>query len=254
MTESTVLSIYDVVPCEELRARSGAARLVAVERCTSTMDLTHQLAAEGALDGTVVVAEEQGAGRGRTGKSWVSTRGSGVWTSILIRRPLDAPGGVLSLRVGIELAGALDARATAPIQLKWPNDLFLADRKLAGVLTEARWRGDMLEWIVVGVGVNVRDPGAAVPTACLGAAQRTSDVLVDVVRAVLRAAMRRGELSATELATYAERDLSRGRAVSAPFEGTVLGITSRGGVQIRTRDGDAVAVAGSLVFRSPLAE
>ncbi len=254
MTESTVLSMYDDVPCEELRARTGAARLVAVECCTSTMDLAHQLAADGAPHGTVVVAEEQGAGRGRTGKSWVSTRGSGVWTSILVRRPLEAPAGVLSLRVGIELAASLDARAPSPIQLKWPNDLFLAHRKLAGVLTEARWRGDMLEWIVVGVGVNVRDPRAGLPTACLAESQRTSDVLVDVVRSVLAAALQRGELRADELATYAQRDLSRGREVTAPLEGTVLGITARGGVQIQTRDGDAVAVAGSLVFRSPLAE
>ena len=254
MMTSTVLSMYDDVPCDELRARSGAPQLIAVERCTSTMDLAHQLAAAGAPHGTVVVAEEQGAGRGRTGKSWVSVRGSGVWTSIVLRRPLEAAAGVLSLRVGLELATALDARAPSAIQLKWPNDLFLAQHKLAGVLTEARWRGDMLEWIVVGVGVNVRDPHAEVPTACLGDSQRRSDVLVDVVRAVMAAAAHRGELSARELAAYAERDLARGRDVTAPLEGIVLGITARGGVHVRTPGGDAVAVAGSLVFRSPLAE
>ena len=254
MTGSTVLSTYDNVPCDELCARSGAARLVAVERCSSTMDLAHRLAAEGAPHGTAVVAEEQGAGRGRSGKSWMSTRGAGVWTSVLLRRPMDAPAGVLSLRVGIELAAALEQRSASAIQLKWPNDLFLSRQKVAGVLTEARWRGDVLEWIVVGVGVNLRDPGADMPIAALGGDLPSSDVLVDVLRAVLAAASRRGELSAGELAAYAQRDLARGREVTAPLDGIVTGITSRGGVQIRTRDGDAVAVAGSLVFRTPLAE
>ena len=249
-----MLSIYDDVPCDVLRERCAAARVVAVERCESTMDLVHQLAADGAAHGTVVVAEEQGAGRGRTGTSWVSPRGSGVFASILLRHPPDAPAGVLSLRIGLELAAALQSRSPGAIQLKWPNDLLLARRKLAGVLTEARWRGDMLEWIVVGVGVNVRDPGAEVPTANLGESQRASDVLVDVVRSVLVAATRRGELSAAELLAYAQRDVSSGRDVTTPLEGTVLGITASGGVRIRTRDGDAVAVAGSLRFRSPLVE
>ncbi len=254
MTDCTVLSMYGDVPCDVLQSRCGAARLVAVERCASTMDLTHQLAAEGAPHGMVVVAEEQGAGRGRTGKVWTSSRGAGVWTSILVRRPLEAPAGVLSLRVGLALAATLDARASGMIQLKWPNDLFLAQRKLAGVLTEARWRGDMLEWIVVGVGVNVRDPGADTPTAFLGDGQRQGDVLVDVVQSVLAAANQRGELTVAELAQYARRDMALGRLVTAPLQGTVLGITPRGGVAIRTSGGDAVAVAGSLVFEAPVAE
>ena len=254
MSQRTVLSWYDDTPCDDVRARAGASRVVAVEQCTSTMDLAHELATAGASHGTVVVADTQGAGRGRTGKSWVSVRGAGVWASVLLRQPVDAPAGVLSLRVGLQLAQALDARAATAIQLKWPNDLFLGDRKLGGVLTEARWRGDVLEWIVVGVGVNVREADAALPVASLGDAVRRADVLVDVIRAVLTASECRGELSATELAHFAQRDLAYGRAVTSPLDGTVFGITARGSVQIRTDTGDAVAVAGSLVFRTSPSE
>ncbi len=253
-SHGTVLSQYDDTPCEVVCARAGASRVVAVEQCTSTMDLAHELAAAGALHGTVVVAEAQGAGRGRTGKAWVSARGAGVWASVLLRQPVEAPAGVLSLRVGLQLAQALDARVATAIQLKWPNDLFLGDRKLGGVLTEARWRGDVLEWIVVGVGVNVRDAETTPPVASLGETVRRADVLVDVIRAVLIASECIDELSATELSQFAQRDLARGRAVTSPLDGTVLGITARGGVQIRTGTGDAVAVAGSLVFRTSPSE
>lgn len=253
-SHGTVLSRYDDTPCDVLCTRAGASRIIAVEQCTSTMDLAHDLAADGAVHGTVVVAEEQGAGRGRTGKSWVSAREAGVWASVVLRQRVDAHTGVLSLRVGLQLAQALDARVATPVQLKWPNDLFLDERKLGGVLTEARWRGDVLEWIVVGVGVNVRDNSAAPPVASLGDGVGRADVLVDVIRAVLTAAGCRGELNATEVAQFAQRDLARGRSVTSPLDGTVLGITPRGGVHIRTSTGDAVAVAGSLVFRTSLPE
>ncbi|MBC7841265.1 MAG: biotin--[acetyl-CoA-carboxylase] ligase [Gemmatimonadaceae bacterium] len=250
MSHGTELSRYDDTPCDIVRMRAGASHVLAVEQCTSTMDLAHELAADGASHGTVVVADEQGSGRGRTGKSWVSGRGAGVWASVVLRQRGDAPAGVLSLRVGLQLAQALDARVATTVQLKWPNDLFLDGRKLGGVLTEARWRGDLLEWIVVGVGVNVRDAGVAPPVAALGEAVRRADVLVDVIHAILTAAESSGELSANELMQFAQRDLARGRTVTAPLEGTVLGITPRGGVQIRTHAGDAVAMAGSLVFRT----
>lgn len=253
MTNSTVLSTYDDTPCDELQRRADSPRLIAVDRCSSTMDLTHQLAQDGAPHGTVVVAEEQRAGRGRTGKAWHSPRGNGVWASVLLRAPAAASGGVLSLRAGLELAQALEPRAAGRIQLKWPNDLLIHGRKLAGVLTEARWRGDVLEWVVVGVGVNVRQTGAD-NSAALSHDARLSDVLMDVVRSVMRAAAMHGELGAAELERFTARDIAIGRDVDAPLVGTVLGVTARGGVRIRTDNGDAVAVAGSLVFRSPLAE
>jgi BirA family transcriptional regulator, biotin operon repressor / biotin---[acetyl-CoA-carboxylase] ligase len=266
MSERTVLSTYDDTPCADLRSRSGAAQVFVFDRCSSTMDLAHQFAMDGASHGTVVVAEEQVAGRGRTGKSWMSERGAGVWASVLVRQATHAPAGVLSLRVGLTLAERLNRYVPAPIQLKWPNDLFLDARKLAGVLAEARWRGDLLEWIVVGVGVNVRDSGANASSerqhnellssgqpsiATVGSQVRRSDILVDVISAILDAADIADELSPHELALYASRDLARGREVIAPLSGVVLGITARGGVQIRTSAGDQVAVAGSLVFRSP---
>jgi BirA family transcriptional regulator, biotin operon repressor / biotin---[acetyl-CoA-carboxylase] ligase len=254
MPTGTVLSQYDETPCEELQRRSGAPRLLAVDRCASTMDVVHQLAADGAPHGCTVVADEQGAGRGRSGKAWTSARGAGVWVSVLLRHHAVAPSGVLSLRTGLELAQSLDALAGAPVRLKWPNDLFLDDRKLAGILTEARWRGDLLEWIVVGIGINVHASHADQPSACLAPGARRADVLVAAVSSALRAAACAGELSTDELSRYASRDIATGRAVDEPVAGTVLGVTPRGGLRIETATGVSVAVSGSLVFRTPSAE
>ena len=256
MTGSTVLSLYDDTPCDVLQRRTGSPQLFAVDRCASTMDLVHQLAADGAAHGTAVVAEEQGAGRGRTGNSWVSERGAGVWVSVLLRRSAATASatGVLSLRTGLELANALDVFSVTTIQLKWPNDLFIGGLKLAGILTEARWRGDQLEWIVVGVGINVLPTADQTPVATLKPGTRRSDVLVSATKCVLRAADHAGDLTADELARFATRDLAVGREVQAPIAGTVLGVTARGGVRIRTATGDAIALAGSLVFRSSLTE
>lgn len=218
------------------------------------MDLAHALAADGASDGTVVVAESQTAGRGRSGKTWQSERGAGVWASVVLRRATDAPAGVLSLRVGLALAEALDARAAARIQLKWPNDLLLNGRKLAGVLAEARWRGAALEWIVVGVGVNMSLATGGTLSASLPAAVRASDVLVEVVRAVLLAGACRGAMSENELSRFASRDIAAGRRVLTPLDGVVRGISGDGGIVIETTSGVATAVSGSLVFHSPLTE
>ena len=249
------LPTYDGIASDTLRADAGAADLFVLDECVSTMDIAHARAADGALHGLVVVAEEQRAGRGRSGKTWVSARGRGVWTSILLRPAVAATPGVLSLRIGLELAERLERRSGKRLTLKWPNDVFHAGSKLAGILIEARWRGAVLEWIVVGVGVNILAAETDVMTSTgLGVECTRAAVLVDVVRAVLAATGRTGELDADEMARYAARDHARGRVVTAPHAGVVQGITSGGGVVIRTAGGDEVIVAGSLVFRDDAGE
>src|SRR5262245_11512084 len=109
-------------------------RLIEYDEVGSTLDVAHEMAADGAEAGTLIVAKAQTAGRGRMGRTWRSEPGAGIWLT-LIERPADASAlEVLSLRVGLAMAPVLDAFTDAPIQLKWPNDLYLRDRKLAGIL------------------------------------------------------------------------------------------------------------------------
>lgn len=247
---ATWLPSYDGVPCEEISTQCGCATVHAITECTSTMDLAHGLAAAGAPHGTVVVAASQSAGRGRSGKSWISAPGDGVWVSTVLRPDSAAPGALVSLRTGLALALALEGLVGRELQLKWPNDLFLDGRKLAGILIEARWHGSSLDWIVVGVGVNVRPQAIEPPVAYVGESVRCAQVLRAVVRATLDAAGRSGPLTDTERGEYHRRDLAVGRDIVEPVEGMVLGVTADGALEVRSGAGIASAVSGSLVFRS----
>ena len=124
----------------------------------STMDLARSLAQEGAPEGTIVSAEEQRSGRGRRGRGWHSPPG-GAWFSFVLRPPIAPPeAGGISVLLGVSLARSLRDAYGVPVGVKWPNDLWLCGRKLGGILLETSARGERVEWIVAGVGINVNNP------------------------------------------------------------------------------------------------
>lgn len=222
----------------------------------STMDVAHALAERGAPSGTLVLADAQTRGRGRGGKRWDSAPGAGLWMT-LIDRPTDASGlEVLSLRVGLRAARALDRFAPSPVALKWPNDLMLPGGKLGGILVEVRWRERRPEWVALGIGINLQltgVPGAASlgGSATSGEDARAPDraeVLAEILPALRAACRRAGALSADELGDFAARDWARGRRVRAPREGIVAGISPAGELVIDTPAGIVHCATGSLVL------
>jgi BirA family biotin operon repressor/biotin-[acetyl-CoA-carboxylase] ligase len=224
-------------------------RVELLESTTSTLDVAHRIAAEGAPAGTVVIANEQTAGRGRGGKSWHSPPGAGIWLTI-IERPRDTSGlGVLSLRVGLAAAEALDRFAPEPIRLKWPNDLYVDHGKLAGVLVEARWREQAVEWVAIGLGVNVKAPENLANAAGLELGTERLDVLAELVPALRAAAEARGPLGASEREEFNARDLARGKACVQPAVGRVAGITPTGELLVALADSVVPFRSGSLVLR-----
>lgn len=193
------------------------ARILYYPVATSTNDLAASAAEHGAPDGTLVIAGQQTAGRGRSGHSWFSPPGAGLYLSLVV--DARTPGAhawvpALTLTAGVAAAEALHSASGLPVVIKWPNDLVMAPsgavrgaRKLAGILAEARGEAAALSHVVIGIGVNVN--AAAWPPA----------------------------ISAR--ATSLEEEL--GRAVDA---GAVLGaITARLAVWLaRLRGGDGAAV------------
>jgi len=130
--------------------------LVHRDSIDSTNLLAASLAREGAGEGTIVVAEQQTAGRGRLGRSWVSPARVNFYGSVVLRPaipPLEVPR--LTLVAGIAVAEAI--RATTPLAaaIKWPNDVLLDGRKVAGVLTELEAEADRVRFVIVGIGVNL---------------------------------------------------------------------------------------------------
>lgn len=208
------------------------------------MEAAHAAAAEGAPHGTTVVATVQTGGRGQRGRPWHSGPG-GLWLSVIARPASTGAIGTLAIRAGVAIAGALEARypALPPLALKWPNDLLLHGRKLAGILTEARWSDDRCLWVVVGVGMNVAN---VLPESLAGQSSRLAEVvphllpdhLLELVATAVAEASRTADpLSQDELTTFARRDALRGRPVHAPVPGTAEGITPSGALLVSEPNG-----------------
>ena len=126
------------------------------ERVTSTNDVILDMAERGAPDGAVCLADEQTAGRGRRGYGWFSPPGCGIWTSFLLRPrlpPAQTP--PLTLCAAGAVARSLEAAAGVNVKVKWPNDLLIRNRKVAGILAETRDVSTDGPVIVVGIGINV---------------------------------------------------------------------------------------------------
>ena len=215
----------------------------------STMDEAHARASRGAPAGTLISADKQTAGRGRSGNAWESDVGQGVWFT-LIERPTDAAAvDVMSIRIGLTIATVIQALASAPIQLKWPNDLFVAGRKIAGILVEARWRERALDWVAIGVGINLCAPRNNAQAGALQAGTTRNDVLNRVIPALREMAQATGNLRHTELLAWERRDLALNRQVVAPVPGIVRGLDSTGALRVEDCDGVIHDVrSGSLVF------
>lgn len=229
-----------------LAARLGVPRVVLLASVDSTMDEAHRLGSAGAEAGTVVIADEQTAGRGRGGRRWSSASARGLWLTLLERPDSDSGLDVLSLRLGLRAAPVLAHFAGRPVDVKWPNDLYVGPRKLAGILVEARWRDQRPDWVAIGLGVNIVPPTDVPSTTGVRPATTRSQLLEALLPALRGAAEARGPLTEGELAEFAERDYARGRSCTHPARGVALGITRDGALIIETASGLAHYRGGSL--------
>ncbi|MBL8806595.1 MAG: biotin--[acetyl-CoA-carboxylase] ligase [Rhodospirillales bacterium] len=134
-----------------------AYRLVALDAAGSTNDEARTLARDGAADGTIVWARTQSAGRGRQGREWSSPPGN-LYMSLVLRPDCPPREAVQLAFVAALGAGGMigpHARPAAPLRFKWPNDILLGARKVAGILLEAEGQGERLDFMILGLGVNL---------------------------------------------------------------------------------------------------
>jgi BirA family transcriptional regulator, biotin operon repressor / biotin---[acetyl-CoA-carboxylase] ligase len=240
---------YDGRSATELAVLLALPGVHVFSEVPTTMDVAHDRAAAGAPAGTLVLADAQTAGRGRSGGSWMSIAGYGLWLT-LVERPNDPRVlDVLALRLGLRAARALDRFASSPVRLKWPNDLWTTEGKLVGIVAEARWRDGRPDWVAIGVGVNVVRPPGVAHAAGLAPGVDRIEVLSELVPALRAASAARGWLTERELEEFASRDLARGREVVEPVAGRVDGISADGQLCVRVAGGGVISVrSGSLVF------
>lgn len=228
-----------------------------------TVDSTNERAFEAiasgtALHGDVHVAEEQTAGRGRRGASWVSAAGEGLYASVILLPP--APPlhpAALTMAAGLAVQRAVRSLGADRAELKWPNDVVVAGAKLSGILVETRGLDPLRPHYVIGIGVNVGQTSFPTPLtevravtslAMLGVHAEVhavrDAVLVELAQSV-ELALQRSELLAS---AFLDATGLRGRAVEvempdARIQGTWTGVTLARGLEVTRTDGTRVELA-----------
>ena len=152
--EDKDLLIYDNISYK-LKTNIIGKKIVHFETIDSTNDYAKKIALE-ELDGTVIISEEQTKGRGRVGRQWVSKSREGIWMSIILKPniiPQKAP--FLTLIAGASIAKALN-NLGVETSIKWPNDIIVNNKKVSGILTELSAEIDKINYIVLGMGINVK--------------------------------------------------------------------------------------------------
>lgn len=200
-------------------------------------------AREGASSGAVVIARAQTAGRGRRGRTWISTPGEGLWFSMLLRlRMLPEQYPLLPLAAALAAADACHAVTRTEIGIKWPNDLILRGRKIAGILVELED-----DCAAIGIGINVRQQADAFPLDLQGHAGSLESltgrpVSMEALETRLTAALDARLETLDFLDEYAARSLTIGARVQvalpdAAFAGVAEGIDGTGALLVREETG-----------------
>ncbi len=257
------------------RERWGVPALRVFRRVGSTNDVAAAMARDGAGEHGLVLADQQTAGRGRRGRRWVAPPEVSLSISMVLR-PASAQLGLLTLRLGLAAADAVDAVAGTDLALKWPNDLLVAGdgaghegrreeaaggRKVGGILCEAESRGDRVAHVIAGVGINLADPADGWPDglrhratslAAAGAAVDAAELVGAVVERWRAADGRVGPLSPEEREAFDRRDALRGRdiTVDGGLAGTAAGVTPDGALRVVTERGEHAIFSGTVRIQS----
>jgi len=260
----TPLEIWEGVSAADLASHWRLPAVHLFSAVGSTNDVARRLADAGEPAGTLVLADEQLAGRGRGVRAWSSPPGVGLWCSFLYSGAPSAEVERLPIRVALAIAEALGPWVGNDLRVKWPNDLYLGGRKLGGILCEASWDGHRLGHVVVGVGLNILqaeeefpDPIRELATsirAFTGRPVSRFDVTTAAVGA-LRGLLTEPPPDAADFVDrFAARDYLHGRSVeirdpeSAHLltEGRACGVGADGALLVESRDGVVRVRSGTV--------
>jgi BirA family biotin operon repressor/biotin-[acetyl-CoA-carboxylase] ligase len=249
--------VWEGQSLHDLKARWARPHVHLFSRVGSTNVSARRLAEKGAPPGTIVIADEQSAGRGMGAHRWHSPKGAGLYLSLILK-PRRAPNTLLiPLLAGVGTARAVGRLLDGVhVAVKWPNDLIVADRKAGGVLSEASWAGRTSNYVVLGVGVNVHQQPADFPeplrTVAISLDMAAGRVvsrleLADLVIAELeaRCANPPESLELEALREFDELDWLRDRRCTvtrpdeSPLQGTAVGVAPDGALLFRP-DGGAL--------------
>ncbi|QNB45981.1 biotin--[acetyl-CoA-carboxylase] ligase [Thermanaerosceptrum fracticalcis] len=258
-----LLSRPDILKPEEIKIGLATEilgrELYVFEQVNSTNDLAKKKAAEGASHGTVVVADQQLSGRGRLGRPWASPPGTGLWFSVVLRPPLKpflAP--QLIFVSAVAVCHAIRDYTGLPVTIKWPNDILFSGKKVCGILTELSAEIDIINYVVIGIGINVNQEMADFPpelqekAISLAVAGNTKYNRVGLLKAILKELEKEYEIYLTEgfpavLKHWRSLTSTLGQEVMVSstdetFTGVAEDINGEGCLLVRTEDGNVRSV------------
>ena len=250
------------------------SRVLVLKSTRSTNDDALRLAAEGAPEGTVVIADSQAAGRGRLGRGWHSPPGAGLYLSVLFRPAAPVEDWTRwTIASSLAICDGCRSASGCDVLIKWPNDLLLSGRKVAGILAEAKTAHGLSQALVVGIGINanheandfppeIRERAISLRIGRGGASVDRESVASCCLGELARvsAALAQGDWNAVRDAWARRAPGAHGRRVRvkpegadgarAAFEGTTRGLDRTGALLVEREQGDvrAVHAAESVVF------
>jgi len=229
----------------------------------TTMRLAHERAEVGAAEGHLISADEQTSGRGRLGREWVSRPGDGLYFSLLLRPPVSpARALTLTLACGLGVARGVGRTCGVKCDLRWPNDVMIGEKKLAGILVESAAEEAKLKHVVVGVGLNINQEemppdlteigtSLRIETGCEWARDLVLQSVLEELDRYYRLFLERGAPAVIEAfaraSSYAKGKAVRIEGAGPEIEGTTAGLNAEGMLLLRTADGEiSPVVAGSV--------
>ena len=236
-------------------------KVIAYPSLSSTNDIAKREAKKGAREGTVVVAEEQTAGRGRLKRAWLSPKGSIALSIILHPTPAQLPS--LIMVASLAVARCIEKVSGLDTQIKWPNDVLVNDKKVCGILIESDVRGSAVDYAVIGIGINVNLKPADFPEIAATATSLSNELGREIsLRGIIHCLLVEAEslyLALPEgdsvFREWRDRLVTLGKEVEltsgqTSYKGIAESVASDGSLLLRKPDGQLIKiVAGDVSLR-----
>jgi BirA family biotin operon repressor/biotin-[acetyl-CoA-carboxylase] ligase len=248
--ESSPDRLFDFEVLSGLNTKFVGKKIYYFDSLSSTMDEAMRLGIDGAEDGVLVLAESQTKGKGRLGRPWASPKYKGIYLSLILRPnilPVQAP--ILTLLAAVSACEAIKENTGIEPKIKWPNDIIVNNKKLAGILTELNAETDEVRFVVIGIGLNVNNDEKSLPAGATSLRQHKNESLnrVSLLQALLRkieenylSFQKKGPRSIID--KWRENSVTLGERVkvdckSQHIEGHAADIDTDGGLLIRLDSG-----------------
>lgn len=264
LREPDRLSMHQIV--RELKTTRLGRSIYLKGTVSSTQSVAQELASRGEPEGTLVIAEEQTAGRGRMGRSWLSPRGKGIWMSLILKPniPLQVVP-QLTILTAVAVCRALNKQVKVDIGIKWPNDLLIEGKKVCGILLESSGEDERLRHVIAGIGISVNLLQADFPTELLekSTSLRIADgepfdrarlicAVLEEFEHLYRLFLEQGFMAVKLLWEALSVTINRrilAESTRGPVEGIALGLDDYGALRIELPTGEIVSVfSGDIQF------